>query len=140
MASSPHDPPTRLARLSDDGWELESGEARQAAHPDTFLIPSREARENLKTGQAVKLLFRIEAQTEAGAMDLGVERMWAIVAGRLGEFFIGILENDPVTIDPDPTLKAGMELLFQPEHVIAIEALPREYLRRKFGARLCIEE
>ena len=54
--------------------------ARHAAHPDTFLVSSREAREHQKRGQAAKLLFRIQAQGEAGAIELCVERMRVIVA------------------------------------------------------------
>jgi hypothetical protein len=43
--------------LDDDGWELESAEARHAEHPDKFLIPSLDERRSLRAGDRVKLLF-----------------------------------------------------------------------------------
>jgi hypothetical protein len=55
----------RLATIERDGWTLESAEARHAESPETFQIPERTARESLKAGDAVKLLFDIETR-EAG--------------------------------------------------------------------------
>ena len=102
--------PAKLARLDEDGWELESAEARHAAHPDTFHIPPRETRERLRPSQAVKLLFRIEAHYADGTSAIGVERMWAIV------------------------------FRFRPEHVADIETPPRDYVKRKYPCRVDFEE
>ena len=129
----------RLAQLSIEGWQLESGEARHDASPDTFDIPPRAARECLRVGQAVRLLFQIGTENEAGAVDVGVERMWAVVAGRIGELYIGILENQPVTIEAGTGLEAGTEFVFRAEHVIDIADPPRDYLIEKYGRRLNLD-
>jgi len=130
----------RLAELTADGWQLESGEARNAAHPDTFEMPSRSAREHLRVGQGVQLLFQIAAAGDDGGTEAGVERMWAIVAGRIGVLYVGILENQPATLPPGGGLDAGTEFVFRAEHVIAIEDPPREYLIEKYGRRLALED
>ena len=131
--------PARLARLDEDGWELESAEARHAAHPDTFHIPPREARERLRPGQAVKLLFRIEAQYADGTPAVDVERMWAIVVRRSGDGYVGVLDNDPAGVEPDASLRAGIEFRFGPEHGADIHTPAREYVERRlnvFGTHL----
>src|SRR5918994_1479017 len=110
----------RLARLKDDFWELESGEARHDQHPDKFWIPPRQARDNLRIGQSVKLLFQIEGEAEDGSVETNVERMWAIVAGRVGDLYIGILDNQPATVDAG-LLDEGAEFMFKAEHVIDID-------------------
>lgn len=125
------DPSPRLARLADDGWELVSGEARHAANPDTFHLPPREAREGLRKGQAAKLLFYIASHGPDGRPAGGVERMWVIVTGRAGGYFIGVLENEPA--EATTTLRPGAEVLFGPEHVIDIADPPPDYLEERFG-------
>jgi hypothetical protein len=125
----------RLTSLEADGWALESGEERQARYGEEFWLPSREDRDNIRPGQSVRLLFQIEAVHENGVTDVGVERMWAVVVGRIGEYYRGILDNQPVSIDAG-YLDEGVEFLFKAEHVIGIEDPPEDYLRRKFGHRL----
>ena len=127
-------PAIRLARLADDGWELVSGEARHAASPGTFRIPPRDVRERLRVGQAVKLLCHIAATTPEGRPAGGVERMWAIVAGRAGELFVGILESEPA--EETTALGLGAEFLYGPEHVIDVDDPPPEYVEQKYGRRL----
>jgi hypothetical protein len=56
----------RLPCLNTDGWELRSGEAAHSAHPDTFWMPPLEERQNLKIGQAARLIFDIEVEDEQG--------------------------------------------------------------------------
>jgi hypothetical protein len=123
----------RLATLKIDYWELESGEARHAASPDTFWIPNRRDRETLKPGSGVKLLFIIETEDETGIQQ-GVERMWVIIKRRLPGVYIGILDSEPATFEPDPSfLSRGSEIVFKPEHIIDISDPSKEYIIREYG-------
>lgn len=121
----------RLAKMETDFWELSSGEALHAAHPETFHIPSIAARKNLKQGQAARLIFEIESEGENGEVMLQGERMWVIVAERNGDYYIGILDNQPASFEPSETtyLCFGAEIAFLPEHVIDIGEPPEEYSR-----------
>jgi len=69
----------RLPTLDEDFWELESGEARHAANPETLTIPTRQDRENLTVGLQVKLLFCLEGYDEDGTIGVQVERMRVLV-------------------------------------------------------------
>jgi uncharacterized protein YegJ (DUF2314 family) len=91
---------------------LDDAEERHREAPDTFLIPTVEARRNLEPGQIVKLLFVIPADPEEQ-----VERMWVVVTGREGDGYIGELDNQPVSSNQ---LRPGMKVRFEPRHVIAI--------------------
>lgn len=123
----------RFTTIDDDGWQLESGEARHAETPDTFQIPSRDQRESLVAGDAAKLLFDIEADGEDG-IERGVERMWVIVRRRVGALYVGVLDSTPASIEPDPEFLArGQEILFGPEHIIDISSPPREYILENYG-------
>lgn len=122
-----------LATIENDFWELESGEARHAESPETFWIPPRNEREALEPGSGVKLLFIIETEDESG-IEQGVERMWVIVKKRIEGFYIGILDSEPATFEPDPEfLCRGAEIVFKPEHVIDISNPPREYIVDEYG-------
>ena len=120
----------RQPSLEEDFWELESGEARHAASPDSFWIPDRVAREALQPGSAVKLLFRIQIEQPDGSVDVGVERMWVFVTERLADGFIGVLDNQPGSFPPDDDvyLVVGAEIPFAAEHVIDIGHPPAEYV------------
>jgi hypothetical protein len=99
--------------VSEGVWySLDDGEERNRQDPTTFPIPPREARENLKPGQIVKLLVAITADGE----EL-VERMWVIVERRDGTGYVAVLDNQPTSTD---RMRPGMEVRFQPRHVIAI--------------------
>ena len=115
-----------------DGWTLLSSEERHAAHPGSFVIPSREARESLTPGAAVKLLFDIETQERGRVIDRGVDRMWVIVRSACDGRYEGVLDNDPGAAE-HLNLRAGDIIVFGPEHVAAIDHPPREYLIRKYG-------
>lgn len=111
----------RLARLETDFWELRSGEDAHAKNPDTFWIPPREKRWSLNRGQAAKLIFDIEGYEENELVVQG-ERMWVIIAERVGDLYIGILDNQPACLErsADVYLTMGAEIPFGPEHVIDI--------------------
>lgn len=122
----------KLANFAEDFWELRSGEEAQAENPKTFLIPDHADRENLKRGDAAKLAFDFEVETGNGAVEVRGEKMWVIICRRIGDFYLGILENQPVGIDPG-FLDRNSEVLFKPEHIIGIDRPPENYLKARFG-------
>ena len=115
------------------GWRLLSAEEQNAAHPETFEIPSREDRESVPPGDAVKLLFDIETRVDGKVFDRGVDRMWVLVKSRAGNGYVGVLDNDPGTAK-NLRLFVGDTLYFGPEHIIAIESPPPGYVVGKYGS------
>ena len=124
----------RRATLEDHYWHLESGEARHLEYGDAFWIPAAVDRQQLRRGQAAKLLFQIEAEGADG-IELTVERMWVIVAEQVGEGYIGILDNQPASLEPGPHvyLTEGAEVPFWPEHVIDLDEPPAEWIEHRLG-------
>jgi len=102
-----------------DGWCLEDGEDYHAAAPETFWIPSREAREELQPGDLAKLIFRIGVDNSDH--PVAVERMWVIVRGRVQSGYLGVLDNEPDAISENDEFWLGVELPFQARHVINID-------------------
>lgn len=120
----------RLASREKDYWELRSAEKSHAANSDKFWIPSLENRQNLKRGQAARLIFDIESLDENDEVVIQGERMWTIVAERISDYYIGILDNQPVSFEPTANtyLCFGAEIPFLPEHVIDIADPPQDYV------------
>ena len=114
-----------------DGWQLDNGEEYHAEAPETFWIPSREAREKLQRGDYVKLIFRIAVESEE--YPVSVERMWVVVREQIGPTYFGLLDNEPDAIDENDELWLGTELPFRPEHVIDIQPADQESI--DFAAR-----
>ena len=54
----------RLPTIKTDYWELRSAEESHAKNGDNFWIPALEARQNIKRGQAARLIFDIEVDDE----------------------------------------------------------------------------
>ncbi len=109
----------RNADFDKDGWCLEDGEALHAEAPATFWIPEREDRERLGRGDLVKLVFRIAVDDEAEPVS--VERMWVLVRERVGGAYLGILDNDPFALVENDELWSGVEIPFEPRHIIDID-------------------
>src|SRR5262245_10109056 len=125
----------RLPSLENDGWQLRSAELSHQQHPDTFWIPPLSQRQNLRRGQAAKIIIDIESRDEQGVVQSGGERMWVIVAERVGDFYIGILDNQPASLEPSGNvyLCFGAEIPFLPMHVIDIRDPPPEYAEWQLG-------
>jgi hypothetical protein len=125
----------RLATFERDFWQLRSGEAADRDNPDTFWIPPRAERENLRRGLSARLIFDIEAEDDDGNVHITGERMWVTVAERVGEFFIGILENQPASLVPSEGvyLCMGAEVPFLAEHVIDILSPPADFVEWQLG-------
>lgn len=102
--------------LDTDGWELESAEARHAAAPGTFHIPSRVARETLRLGSAAKLLFLLMNE-EDGKPIVDCERMWVTVVSSENGGYRGRLESQPIT---SRVLSPGDIVAFGPEHIAGV--------------------
>ena len=121
----------RLPNFEDDYWELRSGEESRLDYPESFRLPPLPDRRKLKRGQAVRLIFDIEGLDQTGYPVLQGERMWVLVTGRWGQGFLGVLLNEPYSLDPadDVYLRLGAEIPFLPEHVIDISQPPDDYVR-----------
>ncbi len=114
----------RLPTIDLDGYELRSGLAQHHRTPETFYMPREDERQALEVGDIVKLIFIIAVTPDPEDPDddgtFG-ERMWVIVTGRIGPYYIGTLNNMPVTSDEQDSLTFDDEVIFLPEHVIDIE-------------------
>lgn len=110
----------RLAVLDIDGWHLRSGLASHHRWPETFEIPGEAERRSLGDGDIVKLMFDIQVQEDPDLGDISSERIWVIVRGRSGPYYIGELNNVPACSDEQDQLSAGDRVVFLPEHVISI--------------------
>jgi hypothetical protein len=122
-------PPT----IEENGWVLVSAEERAAAHPRTFELPPRSARDALSPGDAAKLLFDIETRENGCIVDRGIDRMWVIVKAKTEDGYIGVLDNDPGAAE-NLTLHERDLIAFRSEHVADIGQPPRDYIVKKYGA------
>lgn len=107
----------RAPNLHTDGWRLEDGEKLNAEYPATFQIPDFEVRNILQPGDIAKLIFSIAVRGEG---EPSVERMWVIVRERVPGGYLGILDNDPDCIEQNEQFWSGIELPFEPRHVIDV--------------------
>ena len=96
---------------------IDDGEAAQAESPEKFWIPPQADRQSLQPNDLVKIRFYIRAPNESGELVDHGERMWVQVKERLEGWYRGELDNDPYCTD---AIQSGMELWFQPRHVIDI--------------------
>jgi hypothetical protein len=119
----------KLPNLEDDFWELISAEIQHERYPNTFWIPTLEERQKVECGQSVKLLFNIQLEDDDGKISHQVERMWLIVSEKIGEYYIGILDNQPASFiaSDDDYLCFGAEIPFLAEHIADIGDSPKEY-------------
>lgn len=114
------DEEVRLPVLDIDGWHLASGVANHHRWPDTFEIPGEQERRGLAEGDVVKLVFEIQLTEGEDAGSTFGERMWVIVQGRSGPYYIGELNNMPACWGEQVHLQAGDRVVFLPEHVVSI--------------------
>jgi uncharacterized protein YegJ (DUF2314 family) len=90
-------------------WTLADGVAKHAAAPDTFRIPSDEAKASVRVGDRVKLVV----QPETGL----AERLWVRVTSVDGDAFEGTLVSEPMEVRG---LSTGDPVEFERRHVVAI--------------------
>lgn len=106
-----------LPNLHDDGYAFVSGIESHREAPKTFWIPSEEEKVKVGRGTLVKLNFDIRTADKDGQDQMNGERMWVIVVERDGDWFSGILDNQPTCTDD---MKPGMIVHFNSEHIINI--------------------
>jgi hypothetical protein len=118
----------RQPSIETDFWELRSAEESHAKYGDKFWIPALEERQSLKRGQAARLIFDIEVDNE-GKIEVVGERMWVIVKEKIGDTYIGILDNQPAcsAFEDDVYLCLGAEVPFLAEYIIAIDMPPQDH-------------
>jgi hypothetical protein len=133
---SEHGPPMRLASRALDYWELRLADESHRAHAETFWIPPLEQRQSLRRGQAVKLIFDIEGIEPDGSVVAQGQRMWVLVTERLGDTYVGILDNEPA-LEPAENvyLRKGAEIPFRAEHVADIADPPDDYAAERLATR-----
>ncbi len=78
-----------------------------------------ERREALQFGDLATLIFRIAVDNDEEPVV--VERMWVLVRERIGDHYLGILDNDPYATKENDEFWSGIELPFAARHVIDIE-------------------
>lgn len=91
-------------------WSLGDGVERHSKHPDTFYLPSDEAKGLLRPGDDVKLMFEMKR-------DGGGDRMWVTIVEIGRHHFVGELNNWPVMV---PKLVPGDTIKFRLRHIIDI--------------------
>lgn len=89
---------------------LIDGCKRNLENPDSFPIPEREAKELIRPGSYVKLMFAITACAE---------RMWVLTTARNGAKLKGTLSNEPFLLSDD--LALGDQVAFTLDNVIDIQ-------------------
>ena len=119
----------RAPDMVENGWRLESGEARHQLNPETFEIPDEGVRRALCVGDFAKLIFAIAVE---GDEDPIYERMWVVLREVAGDRYFGLLDNEP-GIDENDEFWLGTEVPFGPEHVIDVQAGDAE--SRAYAAR-----
>jgi len=100
--------------MGGQNWTLDNAERLNQEAPNSFFIPSKKQREQLKQGNLVKLVFLLG---EPGDDSCAVERMWVEVIEVIepGKY-MGTLSNDPHS---DVGLKYGDIIHFGSQHVAA---------------------
>jgi hypothetical protein len=87
-------------------YTLDNGAEIHREAPTTFFLPPATERENLRSGDLVKLIFRIVLDADP---EVHVERMWVRVTE--------VLDNDPYCTRE---IRSGMRVEFHADHVIQI--------------------
>ena len=91
---------------------LDDVESYKLEFGNKFYLPECEKRQNLRTGDIVKLIFRFKDGEFAQ-----VERMWVVVSETNNGEFTGILDNEPFI---KGCLNAGDEIKFNYKNVLEI--------------------
>lgn len=105
----------KLPSFETDYYELDNAENIHANYPDSFWIPEKTIRQNLKIGETVKLIFRMQLIDNRD--EVSVERMWVKIIDVKEGYYLGTLDNDPAR---EVFLQYPDLVIFKPEHVINI--------------------
>ena len=91
---------------------LDNAEEIQKGAKYTFYRPSQELINQLRIGNYVKLIFRLESDNDDAP---NAERMWVEITKIQNKLFERRLDNDPVFIED---LKCGDLVKFESRHII----------------------
>ncbi|MGT2742778.1 immunity protein Imm33 domain-containing protein [Streptococcus plurextorum] len=108
-------------------YTLENVAERNQADPRHFLIPSPDEVANLKVGDMVRLIFRLNQPLENGC---NAERMWLEISAITDGHYKGILTNQPQFIT---TINIMDELVFSEEHIATILTPGSSYDMKKLA-------
>jgi hypothetical protein len=112
-------------------YRLLDGEALHNAHPDTFQIPTEEARRDLRPGNWAKLGFEILNSIN----DYKDERMWVTVDESNSSVYRGTLRSDPVH---NVGAVLGDRITFAPQHVLNVATDERDVALQALLTRCAI--
>lgn len=108
----------RLAALESDFWQLRDGEQSAQQHPDTFDMPPRQLRDDLRRLDLVQLIFDIEGEDEDGAVAASVCGCWW-PSGSAATTSASLQASQHWSIHPaTSTCDAAA---FAPEHAVRVE-------------------
>jgi len=104
-------------------WTLADGEELHAKAPDTFELPERWERCNLRLNSLVKLMFLYAEPVEG----LRGERMWVEVTVGVGKgsertMYFGKVRNHAA--HPKLLPSYDEQVSFEPKHVLAVAPVP----------------
>jgi hypothetical protein len=133
--------------IAHGGWLIDDAQARHAANPDTFWLPSSDELGQLVPGTTARLIFQIADQADPvvdgldpydaeGRPNLVVahERMWLWVESVAGEgehaVLVGVLMNMPVATHS--RLLPGARVRFRPRDVIDLDLRPSVTMEDEF--------
>jgi hypothetical protein len=112
---------TFYATLEKDGWKLDTAAELLAAEPGCIDPPDLYDRENMVPGDSAKLSFSFTVSDGAGGRSPANEWMWVEVTRREGGSYVGELQMGAILSDDESFLDTGLEVRFDPEHVIAMQ-------------------
>lgn len=108
----------RLPSMERDRFELLNAVEWNRRHPATYLIPEAAERAGLQRGDLVRLTFNIRVSK----MRKATERIWVIIDRKIGDYFVGVVDNDSEFYLSHNLVKRGDEVAFRPEQVCNISA------------------
>jgi hypothetical protein len=101
------------------GWLVENPQRRNAAHPETFLLPDAESIEGVGPGWGVRALLWFVDDAD-GAKLPQCERMWALVVARSSAALRCRLASPPVSAYAPLDMGSVIEL--RPTDLIDVRA------------------
>ena len=113
-------------------WSLENAQKLADEFIYTFYKPSKEVISLLNAGNQAKLIFRFESDNPEAP---SAERMWVEITEKVGNKFIGYLDNDPAYITD---LKYKDVIEFNEIHIVdtdlddPIPSIVEKYTKRCF--------
>lgn len=99
-------------------YSLLDAEKQNKLYPESFEIPDREDRLNVKPDTFAKLCFQQVTKAKKGSPS--AERMWVKVTSTtpIGGLYEGILSNNPISLEG---IVYGSRISFSAKHILDIQ-------------------